>query len=246
MSSVRPVVAVAVLVLTVVALSTVASASATTGSADSPVDTEAATDAATAGGATPTDAATEATDATPNETDRNATDAAVVQTVTYERTPERPGWIRATYQYRIGPNASTVVVYDYEEALVVESRGFVGEKDGRWRWNGRTPTPTITATAIPRTVETRPPPAICARSAFTKPSPSTSCAATSKPIRVRARNAARHASGSGDSSIARIANSFSARGFSCVVVIYVHPLITSIVTASNSKSSVQNDSHTLV
>ena len=68
----------------------------------------------------------------------------VVQTVTYNRTPDRPGTIRATHRYRVGPNTSSVVVYDYDHTAIIGSEGFVRRSNGRWVWDGEVERPLLT------------------------------------------------------------------------------------------------------
>jgi len=73
----------------------------------------------------------------------NETDPAVVQTVTYRQAPNESGTIHATHRYRVRGNVSTIIVYDYDDATVVNSRGFDRRESGRWAWDGETAAPTL-------------------------------------------------------------------------------------------------------
>jgi len=156
-SSVRTVVAVTVLVVAASSVATVGGAVGTATAGDDPgglTDADASPDesasaVASAGGVERDDAerarrAANGTNETDEETERNGSHAGVVQTVTYARTPGERGSIRATHRYRVGPNASSVVVYDYENAAVLESNGFVRRSNGRWTWDGRVDRPSLT------------------------------------------------------------------------------------------------------
>jgi len=69
---------------------------------------------------------------------------AVTQTVVYRRLPDSKGEILMRTSYRVGPNVSTVVVYDYDSATVVGADGFTQQLDGRWTWDGATDNATVT------------------------------------------------------------------------------------------------------
>ncbi|WP_436910500.1 hypothetical protein [Halosimplex marinum] len=69
---------------------------------------------------------------------------AVVQTVTYRRTPNATGTILATHRYRVRSNVSALVVYNYTGARVVNATGFDGRANGRWTWDGNATAPSVT------------------------------------------------------------------------------------------------------
>ena len=73
----------------------------------------------------------------------NASEPAVVQTVTYRRAPNATGTIRATHRYRVGANVSSLVVYNYTRGRVVNATGFAPRPNGRWAWDGNTTTPSV-------------------------------------------------------------------------------------------------------
>jgi hypothetical protein len=73
----------------------------------------------------------------------NAT-TAVTQTVVYSQLPDSVGQIRMRTRYRVGPNVSTVLAYDYDNAQVVDAAGFTRRPNGRWRWDGTRETATLT------------------------------------------------------------------------------------------------------
>lgn len=77
-------------------------------------------------------------------TPANETPEGVIQTVTYVRTPNESGSFLARHSYRVGPDVSTLIVYDYERTSVEESNGFVRQPNGRWMWDERTPEPSLT------------------------------------------------------------------------------------------------------
>ncbi len=74
----------------------------------------------------------------------NETTPAVVQTVTYRRTPNATGTIRATQRYRVRGNVSSLVVYNYSHGRVVNATGFGERENGRWRWDRETSEPSVT------------------------------------------------------------------------------------------------------
>jgi hypothetical protein len=112
--------------------------------------TSAATVGVAAGQAGPPDGSVDESNATGDESNASDPDPvaetrpAVVQTVTYNRTPTVTGTIRATHSYRVGPNTSSVVIYDYERAAILEAEGFVQRSNGRWIWDGNATRPTLT------------------------------------------------------------------------------------------------------
>jgi len=135
-SRVRAATVVALLVVLVSTASTVGAVVGHSGPPDGAVDraSGSAEDAA-------------ASDDRPNASDpdpANQTRPGVVQTVTYNRTPNVTGSIRATHRYRVAPNTSSVVVYDYEHVAVLDSDGFVERPSGRWNWDGNERQPTLT------------------------------------------------------------------------------------------------------
>jgi hypothetical protein len=69
---------------------------------------------------------------------------AVMQTVVYQQLPDREGDILMRTSYRVGPNVSTVVVYDYDNATAVGADGFTQQLNGRWTWDGETDNATVT------------------------------------------------------------------------------------------------------
>lgn len=69
---------------------------------------------------------------------------AVTQTVVYRQLPDSVGKIQMRMRYRVGPNVSTVVVYDYDRATVVDANGFSQRANGRWTWDGETNNATVT------------------------------------------------------------------------------------------------------
>lgn len=73
----------------------------------------------------------------------NGTAPAVVQTVTYRQAPNESGTILATHRYRVVGNVSTIIVYEYDGATVVNSSGFTRQASGRWAWDGETAEPTL-------------------------------------------------------------------------------------------------------
>jgi len=76
--------------------------------------------------------------------DGNESRPAVVQTVRYDRTPAEMGTVRVTHRYRVGQNASSVVVYDYDRTVVLDSSGFERRANGRLVWNGAAEQPSVT------------------------------------------------------------------------------------------------------
>ena len=74
----------------------------------------------------------------------NETAPAVVQTVTYRRTPNASGTILATQRYRVRENVSALVVYNYTRGRVVDATGFAARQNGRWTWDGNTTDPSVT------------------------------------------------------------------------------------------------------
>ncbi len=70
--------------------------------------------------------------------------AAVVQTVTYRQASNATGKIDVTHRYRVGENASALVVYGYHRGNVTDADGFAERDNGRWLWDGTTERPNLT------------------------------------------------------------------------------------------------------
>lgn len=73
----------------------------------------------------------------------------VVQTVTYERTPDDPGRITVTVEYDLGPDADELVVFVLDNSTVTNAKGLSAKRDAEFRgyeWNEVTRNPVMTLT----------------------------------------------------------------------------------------------------